>query len=66
MACFLLATVFFCVGGSVGKDAKRGGRRRNGSSAGGFLGRNKSTRSRASRGSFVTDGSGRGKEEYEP
>ncbi|KAK3078864.1 hypothetical protein LTS18_006438 [Coniosporium uncinatum] len=65
MACFLLATVSFCIGGSVSKDSKRN-RRRGGSNAGGFLGRNKSTRSRASRGSFVTDGSGRVKEEYEP
>ena len=56
MACFLVSTVLFCLGGSVGKD------RSNKSSKSSF-GRKRSTRSR---GSFVdTESAHRVKDEYE-
>ncbi|KAF1982877.1 SUR7-domain-containing protein [Aulographum hederae CBS 113979] len=57
MACFLLATVFFCLGGAAGRE--KGAVR---SKRGGFMGRKASTKSR---GSFVSSDRGR-KDEYEP
>ena len=55
MACYLLATIFFFVGGSVGKNER--------SPKKSYFGRKQSTRSR---GSFIDNESGhRVKDEYE-
>lgn len=58
LACFLLATILFCVGGKADKTGGSGGK-----SKGSYFGRKRSTRSR---GSFVDSESGRRvKDEYD-
>ncbi|KAK5114257.1 hypothetical protein LTR85_010322 [Meristemomyces frigidus] len=57
MACYLLATIFFCVGGSVGKNESTSYQKKS------YFGRKRSTRSR---GSFVDNESQRRvKDEYD-
>ncbi len=59
MGCFLLATILFCVGGSVGKKD-------NYQQKSSYFGRKKSTRSTRSRGSFIdSESQRRVKDEYE-
>lgn len=62
VACYLLSTIFFCIGGSAGKKNRDTTTTR---SRGGLFGRKRSTRSRASRGSFIdSERSGGIKDEY--
>lgn len=55
MACFFLATVFFCLGGKLGGDSSSSGVRRT-----------RSTKSNRSRGSFLEEGSQRKMRDYSP
>ncbi len=62
MGCFLIATILFCVGGSVGK--KDNYQQKSGRTS--YFGRKKSTRSTRSRGSFIdSESQRRVKDEYE-
>jgi len=59
-ACFFIATILFCVGGSVGKNESSRSTKKS------YFGRKKSTRSTRSRGSFIdTESQRRVKDEYE-
>lgn len=58
MACFLISTILFCVGGRVGKESSYKPKK-----SGGYFGRKQSTRSR---GSFIdSESQRRVKDEYE-
>ncbi|KAK1055582.1 Eisosomes component [Friedmanniomyces endolithicus] len=62
MGCFLIATILFCIGGSVGK--KDNYQQKAGRTS--YFGRKKSTRSTRSRGSFIdSESQRRVKDEYE-
>lgn len=57
MACYLLATIFLCIGGSVGKNENSNYQKKS------YFGRKRSTRSR---GSFVdAESQRRVKDEYD-
>lgn len=59
-ACFLIATVLFCMGGKVGKDDSNRTAKKS------YFGRKRSTRSSRSRGSFIdSESQRRVKDEYE-
>ncbi|KAK4893356.1 Eisosomes component [Elasticomyces elasticus] len=62
MACYLLATILFCLGGRVGKEENKYSKGTGTS----YFGRKKSTRSTRSRGSFIdSESQRRVKDEYE-
>lgn len=56
VACFFLATIFFCLGGRLGGDGTRSSNMR----------RTRSTKSNRSRGSFIDSESQRKVREYSP
>lgn len=59
-ACYLIATVLFCVGGALGKNEKSGYQKNS------YFGRKRSTRSQRSRGSFIdSESQRRVKDEYD-